>query len=407
MGHDGVRDRAVSGRSRIGVQYLLAQSVRYAVSDSACVDEDSPVREGCEQTAPVSNAERRVQCDRLPNSVDVAFGDSVTSEYGSGQIGAFDLETSLACRALTESKIVHDGGSEEEVLVVVGVIQTALTVSQQAGEQKAADAVIDDRPAHRGARDREARIGKGPCREHEDDVHVSRTYGHRARANSGPMAAYRYDPAMVSKHPHRVAVLALPAVIPLELGIAAEIFGRDPHYRLTVCAEGRSASLPGFGLTVNTPAGLEGLKRADTLIIPGYEDVDVLTSAGVTTGIDLSLHLIRRDFGSAAANTRARGLVAPPQRRGGQAQFIERLMPDASGDQFGSLRDWMLENLALPLDLGTLATRAHVSRRTLSRRFREETGVSTMAWLADDRIDRAREILETTTEPVENIGRLT
>src|SRR3989442_12718887 len=177
MGHDGVRDRAVSGRSRIGVQYLLAQSVRYAVSDSACVDEDSPVREGCEQTAPVSDAERRVQCDRLPNSVDVAFGDSVTSEYGSGQIGAFDLETSLACRALTQSKIVHDGGSEEEVLVVVGVIQTALTVGQQAGGEEATEAGIDDGAAHRGAGDREARIRNGPCREHEDVVHVSRTYG--------------------------------------------------------------------------------------------------------------------------------------------------------------------------------------------------------------------------------------
>jgi transcriptional regulator GlxA family with amidase domain len=82
-------------------------------------------------------------------------------------------------------------------------------------------------------------------------------------------------------------------------------------------------------------------------------------------------------------------------------------MPDASGEQLGPLRDWMLENLALPLDLGTLATRAHMSRRTLSRRFREETGVSLMAWLADARIDRAREILETTTEQVENIGRLT
>src|SRR5207302_1279142 len=63
------------------------------------------------------------------------------------------------------------------------------------------------------------------------------------------------------------------------------------------------------------------------------DDGDILTSAGVTTGIDLCLHLIRRDFGSAAANTRARGLVAPPQRQGWQAQFIERLMPDASGDQ--------------------------------------------------------------------------
>jgi transcriptional regulator GlxA family with amidase domain len=284
---------------------------------------------------------------------------------------------------------------------------------------------------------------------------------------------------MMNDRPHRVAVLALPAVLPLELGTAAQIFGRDPHYRLTVCAEGRSASLPESGLTVNTSAGLEALKRADTAIIPGYEDIDapisaqvldairaahargarlvsictgafalaatgllddrpatthwrwtaelqtrypevdvlpnrlfvddgeILTSAGVTAGIDLCLHLIRRDFGSAAANTRARGLVAPPQRQGGQAQFIERLMPHATGEQLGSLREWMLENLARPLDLGTLAMRAHMSRRTLSRRFREETGVSPMAWLADARIDRAREILETTTEPVENIGRLT
>ena len=89
----------------------------------------------------------------------------------------------------------------------------------------------------------------------------------------------------MSKGPHRVAVLALPAVIPLELGIAAEIFGRDPHYRLTVCAEGRSASLPGSGLTVNTPAGLEGLKRADTLIIPGYEDADATVSTAVLDAV--------------------------------------------------------------------------------------------------------------------------
>ena len=137
------------------------------------------------------------------------------------------------------------------------------------------------------------------------------------------------------------------------------------------------------------------------------DDGDVLTSAGVTTGIDLCLHIIRRDHGAAAANSRARALVAPPQRQGGQAQFVERLRPAASGDQLAALRDWMLENMALPLDLDTLARHAHVSRRTLTRRFREETGVPPMAWLADARIDRARELLEITTEPVENIGRLT
>jgi transcriptional regulator GlxA family with amidase domain len=137
------------------------------------------------------------------------------------------------------------------------------------------------------------------------------------------------------------------------------------------------------------------------------DDGDVLTSAGVATGIDLCLHLVRRDHGAAAANTRARALVAPPQRQGGQAQFIERLRPEASSDQLGPLRDWMLENLALPHGLDTLARRAHMSRRTLTRRFREETGVPPMAWLAAARIDRARALLETTSEPVENIGRLT
>src|SRR5207244_221033 len=269
---------------------------------------------------------------------------------------------------------------------------------------------------------REVRIGKRPRGQAEDVFHVSRAYGRRGPSNSGPRATHRYDRAMMAKGPHRVAVLALPAVIPLELGTAAEIFGRDPHYRLTVCAEGRSASLPGSGLTVNTRAGLEGLKHADTLIIPGYEDPDatvstavldairaahargarlvsictaafalaaagvlddrpatthwrwtaelqdrypkievlpnrlfvddddILTSAGVTTGIDLCLHLVRRDFGSAAANIRARGLVAPPQRQGGQAQFVERLLPDARRDRLGPLRAWTLENLDLRLN---------------------------------------------------------
>ncbi len=284
---------------------------------------------------------------------------------------------------------------------------------------------------------------------------------------------------MMQARAHRVAVLALPGVLPLELGTATQIFGRDPRYHLIVCAESRSAPVTSSGFTINTAAGLGGLRGAETVIVPGYEDIDatvpaavldalrssharsarlvsicsgafalaaaglldgrratthwrltdelqrrhpqvdvlpnrlfvddgdILTSAGVTTGIDLCLHLIRRDHGAAAANTRARALVAPPQRHGGQAQFVERLRPEASCDQLGPLRDWMLENLALPLDLDTLAKHAHMSRRTLTRRFREETGVAPMAWLADARIDRARELLETTSEPIENIRRLT
>jgi transcriptional regulator GlxA family with amidase domain len=297
------------------------------------------------------------------------------------------------------------------------------------------------------------------------------------RLTSGPGVIHRYDRAMTSVH--RVAVLALPGVLPLEFGTATQIFGRDPHYDLTVCAPQRCAPVPGSGFVINTASGLGGLDGADTVIVPGYGDVrtplpskilnalrqahargarlvsicsaafalaeaglldgrpatthwsltdelrrrfprvqvlpnllfiddgDVLTSAGVTAGIDLCLHLIRRDHGAAAANARARAIVAAPQRQGGQAQYIQQLRREASGDQLGPLRDWMLANLDHVLDIDTLAEQAHMSRRTLTRRFRQETGVAPMAWLADARIDRARELLETTIEPVENIGRLT
>jgi transcriptional regulator GlxA family with amidase domain len=137
------------------------------------------------------------------------------------------------------------------------------------------------------------------------------------------------------------------------------------------------------------------------------DDGDILTSAGVTAGVDLCLHLIRTDHGAAAANRRARALVAPPNRAGDQAQYIEKLLPQARGYELAQLRDWMLDNLAEPLNLDALAQRAHMSRRTLIRRFREETGTSPMEWLASARVDRARVLLETTDEAIEQLGLLT
>jgi hypothetical protein len=89
------------------------------------------------------------------------------------------------------------------------------------------------------------------------------------KVNSGPRAVYRYDQAMTPKRPHRVAVLGLPGLIPLELGIATEVFGRDPHYDVTVCAEGGVARGVGPGITVTTSAGLKILREADTVIVPG------------------------------------------------------------------------------------------------------------------------------------------
>ncbi|MFD0275167.1 GlxA family transcriptional regulator [Kitasatospora sp. NPDC127111] len=277
---------------------------------------------------------------------------------------------------------------------------------------------------------------------------------------------------------HRVAVLALPGVLPLDLGIPVQAFGADPHYRVTVCADPSAGPVRSGGFTVGTSAGLEALRDADTVVVPGYEDPggplpaaalsairsahargarlvsictgafalaaaglldgrpatthwrdtaelrrrypridvrpnllfvddgDVLTSAGVTAGVDLCLHIIRRDYGAAAANARARLLVAPPQRSGGQAQYIERFRPASRGEDLAAVRAWMLDDLARRHTVDELAHRAHMSRRTFIRRFQQETGTSPMAWLTAARIDWARELLETTTTPVEQVARL-
>ena len=79
---------------------------------------------------------------------------------------------------------------------------------------------------------------------------------------------------MVSPRPHRVAVLVLPTVIPLELGIVTEVFGRDPHYDVTVCAQRRTSAVSGSGFTINVSAGIQALDQAETVIVPGYDDVD-------------------------------------------------------------------------------------------------------------------------------------
>ncbi|MFI1383163.1 GlxA family transcriptional regulator [Embleya sp. NPDC020886] len=135
------------------------------------------------------------------------------------------------------------------------------------------------------------------------------------------------------------------------------------------------------------------------------DEGDILTSAGVAAGIDLCLHIVRRDFGAAAANRRARELVAAPHRSGGQAQFIQRpALPRPSGPLDG-LRAWALGRLDEPLTVDTLARRAGLSRRTLIRRFHEETGQPPMQWLLTARLDRAREILESTDESVEFVAR--
>jgi transcriptional regulator GlxA family with amidase domain len=134
------------------------------------------------------------------------------------------------------------------------------------------------------------------------------------------------------------------------------------------------------------------------------DEGDVLTSAGAASGIDLCLHLVRRDHGVGLSNHVARRLVAAPYRSGGQAQYVPRSVPEPLGDLFASTREWVLEHVAERLTLEVLARNARVSARTLSRRFVDDTGNTPMQWVLRARVDLARELLESTDLGVEQIA---
>lgn len=136
-----------------------------------------------------------------------------------------------------------------------------------------------------------------------------------------------------------------------------------------------------------------------------FTDCDnVLTSAGVAAGLDLCLHMIRSDFGSAVANEVARGTVTPPHREGGQAQYIRRLVPEPATAATGEARAWAAERLDQAIALDDMAAVSAMSKRTFTRRFREETGLSPMRWLTEQRLHRARELLEQTDFPIERVA---
>jgi AraC family transcriptional activator FtrA len=123
------------------------------------------------------------------------------------------------------------------------------------------------------------------------------------------------------------------------------------------------------------------------------DEGDVLTSAGSAAGLDCCLHLVRRDFGVRIANRLARGLVIPPLRDGGQAQYVERPTPPAS-DRLAATLDWARERLDRPILLAELASKAGLSERTLARRFEATLGQSPGEWIVSERVSRARELLE-------------
>ncbi|MGW2200919.1 GlxA family transcriptional regulator [Streptomyces sp. NPDC001774] len=134
------------------------------------------------------------------------------------------------------------------------------------------------------------------------------------------------------------------------------------------------------------------------------DDGDVLTSAGAAAGVDLCLHLVRKDHGSATANAVARRCVVPPWRDGGQAQYIERPVPEPATTTTAPTRAWALERLDRPLTLTELAEHARMSVRTFTRRFRDEAGTTPGQWLTAQRVELAKQLLETSDLTVDHIA---
>ena len=135
------------------------------------------------------------------------------------------------------------------------------------------------------------------------------------------------------------------------------------------------------------------------------DEGQILTSAGSAAGIDLCLHLIRRDFGPEAANMVARRLVIPAHRDGGQAQYITQSVPIVrESNRLGPLLDHMRENLSETFSVAQLSKRTGMSRRTFLRRFSEATGTTPAKWLLQTRLQYARDLLEASNLNIEAIA---
>jgi transcriptional regulator GlxA family with amidase domain len=133
------------------------------------------------------------------------------------------------------------------------------------------------------------------------------------------------------------------------------------------------------------------------------DEGSVMTSAGLSAGIDLSLHVVRKDCGAAAGERVARHMVAPPHREGGQAQYF-KAPPQADAGSLEPTRRWIAERLDQPLDVEAMARHARVSPRTFARRFREETGTTPLQWLLGRRVLEARLLLEGSDLAVEVVA---
>ena len=187
---------------------------------------------------------------------------------------------------------------------------------------------------------------------------------------------------------------------------------RRGAYLLSVCsgafALGEAGLLDGRSCTTHWRYAAELAERypaarVDPDVLYAEED-RIITSAGTAAGIDACLHLVRQELGSAVATRIARRMVVPPHRDGGQRQFIDHPIPALGSESLAPVTGWMLENLAERHTVSALARRAGMSDRTFARRFVAETGATPHQWLTDQRVLRARELLEGTDLSVEAVA---
>jgi AraC family transcriptional regulator, transcriptional activator FtrA len=134
------------------------------------------------------------------------------------------------------------------------------------------------------------------------------------------------------------------------------------------------------------------------------DDGNLITSAGTAAGIDAALHLVRRELGSAIVNIIARRMVVPPQRDGGQRQFVAQPVPRIAADGLASTLDWALENLQVEHSVADLARRARMSERSFARHFVAETGTTPHRWLSQQRVLLAQRLLEDTELGIDDIA---
>jgi transcriptional regulator GlxA family with amidase domain len=270
-----------------------------------------------------------------------------------------------------------------------------------------------------------------------------------ATAASGVPAASARPGA--ARRPHRVAVIGAQPVSMFNLAVPDMLFAKvevdgRPGYEVELCTPEPGVVGTSGGADIVIRSGLDAVERADTLIVAGtgsradpdprvlaalraaaaagkriasictgavdvqpdvlfVQDGPLVTSSGYAAGIDLCLHIIRTDYGAAVANSVARHALVAPVRPGGQAQFTETPLPAETGTSLAETRAWAMTRLDQPLTLTDLARHAAVSVRTLTRRFHAETGLSPLQWLLHQRLERARELLETTALPVDLVAR--